>query len=130
MRFYEEEQIYIKKVIQFVCITNGYNLPRANDFREILKFTKNGGIILNYPDMQHLNNSYIQNDWSEVKTGILKDLSIIIAYKNWEKIVTHGPDGTTGHPHHLKVYEYVTKIAKDYNKYNILYYFEKFYEKK
>ena len=112
-----------------VCITNGYNLPRANDFREILKFTKNGGIILNYPDVQKLNNSYVQNDWSEVKNGILKDLSIIIAYKNWEKIVTHGPDGTTGHPHHLKVYDYVTKIAKDYSKYNILYYFGKFYEK-
>ena len=112
-----------------VCLTNGYNLPRANDFREILKFTKNGGIILNYPDIQYLNNSYIQNDWSEVKNGILKDLSIIIGYKNWEKIVTHGPDGTTGHNHHLKVYNYVTQIAKDYNKYNILYYFEKFYAK-
>ena len=112
-----------------VCITNGYNLKRANDFREILKFTKNGGIILNYPDTQNLNYSYIQDDWSEVKNGILKDLSIIIGYKNWEKIVTHGPDGTTGHPHHKKVNNYVTKIAKDYNKYSILYYFEKFYEK-
>ena len=112
-----------------VCITNGYNLKRANDFREILKFTKNGGLILNYPDTQNLNYSYIQDDWSEVKNGILKDLSIIISYKNWEKIVTHGPDGTTGHPHHKKVNNYVTKIAKDYNKYSILYYFEKFYEK-
>ena len=112
-----------------VCITNGYNLKRANDFREILKFTKNGGIILNYPDREKLNNSYIQNDWSEVKNGILKDLSIIIAYKNWEKIVTHGPDGTTGHIHHKKLYEYVTKIAKDYNKYSVLYYFEKCYKK-
>ena len=112
-----------------VCLTNGYNLKRANDFKEILKFTRNGGIILNYPDKQILNNSYIYNDWSEVTNGILKDLSIIISYKNWEKIVTHGPDGTTGHRHHIKLYKYVTKIAKDYNKYSILYYFEKFYEK-
>ena len=112
-----------------VCLTNGYNLPRANDFREILKFTRNGGIILNYPDLQKLNNSYIQDDWSGVRNGILKDLSIILTYKNWEKIVTHGPDGTTGHPHHKKIYEYVTKLAKDYNKYNNLYYFGKFYQK-
>ena len=112
-----------------VCLTNGYNLPRANDFREILKFTRNGGIILNYPDKQYLNKSYIYSNWSEVKNGILKDLSIVITYKNWEKIVTYGPDGTTGHPHHIKVYEYVTQIAKYCNKYGILYYFEKFYEK-
>ena len=109
-----------------VCLTNGYSIQRANDYRKILKFTKNKGIILNYPD---LKNNNIRDDWSEVKNGILKDLSTIISYKNWEKIVTHGPDGTTGHIHHKKTSEYVTKIVKEYNKYNNLYYFGKFYPK-
>ena len=108
-----------------VCLTNGYTLSRANDFREILKFTNNSGIILNYPDVQ----DNIGDNWSEVEEGIIKDLSTIINYNAWEKIVTHGPDGTTGHFHHKKTCEYVTKITKKYNKYNNLYYFGKFYKK-
>ena len=110
-----------------VCLTNGYNLARANDFREILKFTNNSGIILNYPDLQ--NDKKIKDDWSEVKNGMIKDLNTIINYKYWNKIVTYGPEGTTGHPHHKKTSKYVTKIAKDNNKYKNLYYFGKFYLK-
>lgn len=109
-----------------VCLTNGFNLKRANDFKKILKFTNNSGIILNYPDFQ----DNIRDDWSEVKTGILKDLSKLLNYHYWDKIVTHGPDGTTGHIHHKKACNYVTTIAKKYNEYNNLYYFGKFYKKK
>ena len=108
-----------------VCITNGYNLARANDFREILKFTNNSGIILNYPDIQ----DNIIDDWSEIENGILKDLSTILNYQNWGKIVTHGPDGTTGHYHHKKLNQYVTKITKKFNIHKNLYYFQKFYKK-
>ena len=108
-----------------VCLTNGYNLPRAKDFKKILKFTNNSGIILNYPDKQ----DSIRDDWSKVETGILKDLSKLLNYQYWDKIVTHGPDGTTGHIHHKKIFKYVTTIAKKYNKYNNLYYFGKCYKK-
>ena len=108
-----------------VCLTNGYNLVRQNEFKKILKFTDNGGIILNYPDFQE----NIRDDWSEVKTGILKDLVTILNYKHWKKIVTYGQDGTYGHIHHKKTYEYVTQISKEINKYNILYYFGKYYSK-
>ena len=117
----------LKESYFVVCLTNGYNLPRANDFQKILKYTRNGGIILNYPDVQ--NNTNIQDDWSEVRNGIIRDLSIIIAYKDWGKIVTYGPEGTTGHQHHIKTCEYVTKLAKNFNIYNRLYYFGKFYRK-
>ena len=108
-----------------VCLTNGYNLARANDYRNLLKFTNNNGIILNYPDIQ----DRIRDDWSEVKKGILKDLSKILNYKNWETIVTYGPDGTTGHIHHKKTCEYVTQVAKKSNKFKYLYYFGKYYHK-
>ena len=110
-----------------VCLTNGFNLKRANDFKKILKFTNNSGIILNYPD---LKDNYIRDDWSEVKTGILKDLSKLLNYQHWDKIVTHGPDGTTGHIHHKKTCKYVTLIVKKYNEFNNLYYFGKFFSKK
>ena len=108
-----------------ICLTNGYNLKRANDFTKILKFTKNSGIILKYPDVQ----DNIRDNWSEVSEGIKKDLYRLISYKKWNKIVTHGPDGTTGNPHHIKTCEFVTEIAKQLNKFNILYYFGKFYPK-
>ena len=106
-----------------VCLTNAYDSARASDFKEIVKYTKNSGIILNYPDMQ----DNIRDNWSEVEEGLIKDLSKIVNYKNWKKIVTHGPDGTTGHLHHKKTCEYVTNISKKYNKFNNLYYFGKFY---
>ena len=108
-----------------VCLTNGFNLKRANDYRQLLKFTKNDGIILNYPDTE----DNIRDDWSEVKTGILKDLSTILNYKKWDKIVTYGPDGTYGHIHHKMAYKYVTNIAKETNNYKNLYYFGKYYSK-
>ena len=108
-----------------VCLTNNYNPARSNDFREILKFTNNSGIILNYPDAE--NN--VRDDWSEVQVGILKDLSVILNYKYWDKIVTYGPEGTTGHFHHKKTSTYVTDLAKKFNKFNHLYYFGKFYDK-
>ena len=109
-----------------VCLTNGYNLERAEDFKQILNFTNNSGIILNYPDLIYNN---IKDNWTEVRNGILIDLSIILNYKNWDKIVTHGPDGTTGHIHHKKACELVTITARKFNKYNNLYYFGKFYQK-
>ena len=108
-----------------ICLTNGFNLARANNFKDLLKFTNNSGIILNYPDLQ----DDIRDDWSEVRTGILKDISKLLNYQYWDKIVTHGPEGTTGHIHHKKTSKYVTKIVKKYNEYNNLYYFGKFYEK-
>ena len=109
-----------------VCLTNGYNLARTNNYKELLKFTNNSGIILNYPDLQ----DNIRDDWTGVRTGILKDLSKLLSYQYWDKIVTHGPDGTTGHIHHKNTCKYVTEIVKKYNEYNNLYYFGKFYSKK
>lgn len=32
--------------------------------------------------------------------------------KDWDKIVTHNPDGEYGHIHHKKVSKYVTMILK------------------
>ena len=108
-----------------VCLTNGHNLYRVKDFRKILTFTKNKGIILDYPDIQ----GHIIDKWKEFKEGIIKDLKTIISYNNWNKIVTHGPEGTTGHIHHKKISSYITMIAKKKNLLSKLYYFGKVYKK-
>ena len=108
-----------------VCLTNGFNFKRSKDYRKILNFTRNSGIILDYPDLQ----DFKRDKWIEAEEGIIKDLLIILNYNQWDKIVTHGPDGTTGHYHHKKICEYVTKIAKRLKIFKNLFYFGKFYKK-
>ena len=111
-----------------VCLTSGMNyFQRTNEFKQVLNFTNNSGIILTYPI---LKDHGVRDDWSEVRNGIINDLTLIFKYKNWVKIVTHGPDGTTRHIQHKKTSELVTLIARKLNKFNNLYYFGKFYNKR
>ena len=44
-----------------VCLTNGYNQIRANEFRKALNLTLNGGIILNYTDRQDSDIKFFSN---------------------------------------------------------------------
>ena len=108
-----------------VCLTNGHNLKRSTDFRKILDFSNNGGIILDYPDKQ----DHVQDKWLHVKEGIVKDLKTILNYKHWDKIVTHEPEGPSGHYHHRKISEYVTEITRKLKIFGKLYYFGKLYPK-
>jgi len=115
----------IKDSYFVISLTNNYNLIRANEFMQIMNFTNNSGLLLNYPDFQ----DGIIDNWSNVEEGIIKDLTIILNYKYWEKIVTYGPDGTYGHIHHKKTYEFVTLVSKKLKKFDNLYYFGKYYRK-
>ena len=115
----------IKENYFVISLTNNYNLVRAKEFMQIMNFTNNSGILLDYPDTQ----DDIIDNWSEVEIGILKDLTTILNYKNWEKIVTYGPDGTYGHIHHKKTSKFVTLTTKKLKKFNKLYYFGKYYDK-
>ena len=94
-----------------VFLTNGHNFKRSNDFRKIIEFLKNGGIILDYPDKQ----DYVRDQWLNVKEGMTKDLTTILNYKHWDKIVTHELEGPSGHIHHRKISEFVTEITKKLN---------------
>lgn len=108
-----------------VCLTNNYHAKRSKEFLQIMNFTNNSGILLDYPDCQ----DGIIDNWSNVEEGILKDLTTILNYNNWDKIVTYGPDGTYGHIHHKKTSKFVTIITKRLKKYDNLYYFSKYYKK-
>ena len=108
-----------------VCLTNNYHTKRSKEFLQIMNFTNNSGILLDYPDCQ----DGIIDNWSNVEEGILKDLTTILNYNNWEKIVTYGPDGTYGHIHHKKTSKFITIITKRLKKFNNSYYFGKYYKK-
>ena len=108
-----------------VCLTNGHNFKRSNDFRKIIEFSKNGGIILDYPDKQ----GHERDQWLNIKEGMIKDLTTILNYKHWDNIVTHEPEGALGHIHHRKISEFVTEITKKLNIFGNLYYFGKLYPK-
>ena len=108
-----------------VCLTNADNNTRKNEFLSIINYTKNKGIILGYPDTQ----DYIRDDWEEDKQGIISDLEKIINYKKWNTIVTHSPDGGTGHMHHKMTSQLVYSIVKKNDDLDKLYYFGPYYRK-
>lgn len=108
-----------------VCLTNGYNTQRVNEFHNAMKVSGNSSLILNYPDYKI--NKTVDN-WEYVKNGITKDVQKLISYKNWNQIVTHNPQGEYGHKHHKMTNKYVTLAARNANAISNLYYFGKFYK--
>lgn len=109
-----------------ICLTNGNNKIRSKEFDNVMKYTGNYGIILDYPDASH----HVKNDWSKVKDMIIQDIDYIINYKDWDMIVTHNPDGEYGHIQHKSTSLYVSNECSKYNLTSKLYYFEKYYTTK
>ncbi|MGI6722552.1 MAG: PIG-L deacetylase family protein [Anaerovoracaceae bacterium] len=108
-----------------VCLTNGYYARRASEFKRLLKYTGNQGMILCYPDLV----SGRKSDWALVKMGIDKDLRTLIGYQRWKQIVTHNPEGEYGHIHHKMTDRAVTRVAASMGRYDRLWYFGRFYRK-
>lgn len=107
-----------------VCLTNGYNNQRSKELANALAISKSKHIILNYPD---LNQNRVKDDWKNVSEGIRKDISKVINYKSWDKIVSHNPEGEYGHIHHKKTNSIVNQVSKQTGTFQKLYYFGKFY---
>ncbi|MBQ6622420.1 MAG: PIG-L family deacetylase [Mogibacterium sp.] len=109
-----------------VCLTNGDNKIRSKEYENVMKFTKNHGIILNYPDtLKGGGRSW----WTKEDSDIRSDLNKLLNYKDWEVIVTHNPDGGTGHQHHILTCQKVTDICSVNGLLNKLYYHGIFYPK-
>ena len=106
-----------------VCLTNGYNEVRKNEFYEVIKESGNVGLILKYPDLVGGKRS----DWATSKPQIAKDLDLLMKYKHWGMVATHNPDGEYGHIHHKMTHQFVTEIY-DTSKLDMpLYNFGKYY---
>lgn len=108
-----------------VCVTNGRNSVRKNEFFNAISHSDDKGLILEYPD-----KTFGKRDtWDYVYDDIKDDLDKIINYKEWTLVVTHNPDGEYGHIHHKMTSAIVTDIMKTETK-NGLYYFGKYYTAK
>lgn len=108
-----------------VCITNGNNSVRREEFYNILKESGNDGIILSYPD-KVLGR---RDSWENVRAYIESDVEKIIKSKKWDMVVTHNPAGEYGHIHHKMTSSIVTKKCKENGIEDTLWYFGKYYRK-
>ena len=107
-----------------VCLTNGYNEVRKNEFYEVIKEFGCEGMILSYPDL--LANGQ-RSTWTTECTSIAKDLNTVLKYKHWGMVATHNPNGEYGHFHHKMTSKLVTEeFYKTYWGTN-LYYFGNWY---
>lgn len=92
-----------------VCITNGTSNIRKREFIQAVTLAKSVPLILNYPDKQF----GIRSRWFGHQKRIQKDLEVLLSYKDWEKVVTHNPDGEYGHIHHKKTSALVTVALRE-----------------
>ena len=109
-----------------ICLTNGYNSTRTNEFYRVLSASNDKGIILSYPDT--IGNG-VRSDWKNVEKGLLQDLELLLTYKDWDIVVTHNPQGEYGHQHHKLTNKYVTDLfveKVDVEKQGLMY-FGKYY---
>ena len=105
-----------------VCLTNGYNEVRKNEFYEVMKESGNIGLILKYPDLVNGKRS----DWATSKPQIAKDLDFLMKYKHWGMVATHNPNGEYGHIHHKMTSKLMTESYYKNCWGNNLYYFERY----
>lgn len=109
-----------------LCITNGNNVKRKQEFLNAMKKTHSNGIILSYPDKTNGQ----RDNWNSCKKAIQKEIQKEIDSNDWDTIVTHNPDGEYGHIHHKMVSKFVTHVVKKENKVQKLQYFGKYASRK
>ena len=108
-----------------VCITNGKDKVRSEEFYNVMKESGNEGIILEYPDKVRGQ----RDDWSKVRSGIVSDIERLMKYKKWQLIVTHNKNGEYGHVHHQMIHSFVTQIYNDDEIDSSLYCFGKYFKR-
>lgn len=102
-----------------VCISCGNNIKQDIEFIRVISKTNNKFIMLNYKEYDNKT----QVNWSN--NNIYNDLKNIINIKQWNKIITHNPDGEYGNYQHIIISNYVTELSN-----NNLYYFNHYHTKK
>ena len=89
-----------------VCMTNGKNKQRAEEFSKVMEESGNKYLMLDYPDKV----AGRRDNWESVKEQMISDLELLINYKDWDIIVTHNQNGEYGHIQHQEVHSFVTEI--------------------
>lgn len=109
-----------------VCITNGDNEIRSEEFMKVMQQVNAKAIMLNYPD----KTDGKRNDWQSCEAMIKAEINYILGLKDWKLIATHNPDGEYGHEHHKKVNRMVNEAVEQASLENKLMYFAKYVKKK
>ncbi len=107
-----------------VCITNGYNTRRADEFRKAVEQSGNTPLILSYPDKIFFK----RDDWSDSKEKIESDISLIMSVKHWDIAVTHNPKGEYGHIHHKMTNALTVQAFNETHGADKLYFFGDYYK--
>lgn len=108
-----------------VCMTNGYNDVRAEEFKSVMEKAGCKYIMLSYPD----KILWFRSPWTISKHGMNKDIETILEYKDWDTVVTHNEDGEYGHQHHIMTHDIVTSQFDDCSCQGKLMVFGKYYTK-
>ena len=92
-----------------ICLTNGFNTVRRQEFRKAMDISGSQRIILSYPDT---NANDARDQWTHCKEGLLKDLLAVLSVKHWDTVATHNRNGDTGHIHHKMTNALVTQACQ------------------
>lgn len=107
-----------------VCITNGNNPRRAEEFRKAVEQSGNTPLILSYPDKIF----FMRDDWSDCKEAVESDIRLIMDAKHWDFAVTHNPKGEYGHIHHKMTNTLTVQAFNDTHGADKLYFFGDYYK--
>lgn len=108
-----------------VCITNGNNSERKEEFYNVLRESGNDGIILSYPDKVCTR----RDSWKNIRSYIESDIEKILMSKKWDIVVTHNPEGEYGHVHHKMTSSIVREKCIENGMEKRLWYFGKYFRK-
>lgn len=109
-----------------VCVTNGRNKKRSEEFANVMKASGNEFIMLDYPDKVCGRRDL----WKDIRKNISADLEKIMKYKKWEQIVVHNQAGEYGHIHHQNVHAITTEIYDRNHMTEPLYFFGQYFKKR
>lgn len=90
----------LKSKWKVVCITNGNNPIRRNEFEQVMRITNSDYEIWNYPDKR--------KPFSE--NSLIIDIKRVI--EGFDEILTHGELGEYGHIHHIQLHKLLKQIVK------------------
>ena len=91
-----------------VCATRGDDRPRAAEFGAAMRLA--GGIyeMWDYPDVYD----------RPLPDSLASRISRLLA-RRYRVVVTHGPDGEYGHPHHIQIHRVVAALTDDFYAFSV-----------
>lgn len=96
-----------------ICLTNGNNNKRRQQFCKVMESLSLSAQIWNYPDQPGLSkdNRLAEKLWEPFVPEIQSRLSRILSAQDFQQVVTHNRFGEYGHKHHQLTHCLVKEIV-------------------